>query len=439
MIFAFNLFLLIADQFMLFLINLMVARHAGTSAFGDFTVAVNALFLIGTLMTMGLDSIVAHFIPKYYVKKKHIEIHALAISIRNFLQPIYLSFFVGSLLLSSAIIALGYSLEDIQQFNISHLITLFLWGAIVVSIYNIYIQLFRAVGFMRTAVILNMLQTILYFLFTVFTYLYFNDILFHNNSQYFAHIMLIIIILSYIVIGILFIIIHQKTKLKLHVGDGDDIKIKTTAWKNKIVGYTIQNLDRYAFTVTPLLLTEWLKKDTYIVGLFSAVITIISLGFAALSPINILIKPEISASFAQGRECLLNTTKKYIYICLAIACLIVTVIGIFAEQILYLFKSNFIEVLPYIYISLINLICYAVSMPLTLMIQYSSEGSKIGAQFTIYILLAQIAACIIFISWLGLMGTMICYVGINIIYLITAFLIAYNIYQQEPLEGHEIV
>ncbi|KTD29639.1 oligosaccharide flippase family protein [Legionella maceachernii] len=439
MVFAFNLFLLIADQFMLFLINLMVARNAGTSAFGDFTVAVKALFLIGTLMTMGLDSIIAHFIPKYYIKKKHNEIHALALSIREFLQPIYLSFLVGSLLLSAAIIALGHSIDDIQHSNKSHLLTLFVWGAIIVSIYNIYLQLFRAVGFMRTAVILNMLQTVFYFLLTLFTYFYFNDILFHNNAQYFAHIMLISLILSYVVIGILFIAIHRKTKLKLTVTEKNVLQVKSSAWKKKIFGYTIQNLDRYAFTVTPLLITEWLGNDPYEVGMFAAVITIISLGFTALSPIGILIKPEISGSFAHGKTFLFNTTKKYILIGLTIAVFISLIIGIFAEYLLYLFKSNFIEVLPYVYISLINLICYSVSMPLTLMIQYSQEGSKIGAQFTVYLLLAQIVACVIFISWLGLLGTMICYVGVNLVYLITAFIIAYKVYHNEPFESHEIV
>lgn len=439
MVFAFNLFLLIADQFMLFLINLMVARNAGTSAFGDFTVAVKALFLIGTLMTMGLDSIIAHFIPKYYIKKKHNEIHALALSIREFLQPIYLSFLVGSLLLSAAIIALGHSIDDIQHSNKSHLLTLFVWGAIIVSIYNIYLQLFRAVGFMRTAVILNMLQTVFYFLLTLFTYFYFNDILFHNNAQYFAHIMLISLILSYVVIGILFIAIHRKTKLKLTITEKNVLQVKSSAWRKKIFGYTIQNLDRYAFTVTPLLITEWLGNDPYEVGLFAAVITIISLGFTALSPISILIKPEISGSFAHGKIFLFNTTKKYILIGLTIAVSISLIIGIFAEYLLYLFKSNFIEVLPYVYISLINLICYSVSMPLTLMIQYSQEGSKIGAQFTVYLLLAQIVACVIFISWLGLLGTMICYVGVNLVYLITAFIIAYKVYHNEPFESHEIV
>lgn len=87
------------------------------------------------------------------------------------------------------------------------------------------------------------------------------------------------------------------------------LQVKSSAWKKKIFGYTIQNLDRYAFTVTPLLITEWLGNDPYEVGMFAAVITIISLGFTALSPIGILIKPEISGSFAHGKTFLFNTTK----------------------------------------------------------------------------------------------------------------------------------
>lgn len=428
--------LLTADQCMLFLINLMVARNAGPAAFGDFTVAVNSLFLIGTIVTMGLDSIVAHYIPKYYVKKKHDEIHSLILSIKNFLQPIYLTLFIGGFLLSLAIIALSYALEHLRLYEMSHLVTLFLWGAVVLSIYNIYMQLFRAVGYMRTAIFLNMLQTLFYFLFTLFTYFYFYDVLFHNNAQYFAHIMLISFILSYVLIGFAFILVHQKTQLNLRI-TLDKLRKNDIAWKKKISGYTIQNLDKYAFTVTPLLITEWLGKDEYIVGLFSAVASIIALGFTTLSPINILIKPEISAAFAHGKEFLLRTLFKYVGICLGIACIVALTLGIFSERILLLFKSDFIEVLPFVYIALINLFCYSISMPLTLVIQYSREGSKIGAQFTLYILLVQIIASLILISWLDLLGTMICYVGINIIYVIAASIIAYRVYQREPFGHHE--
>ncbi|ASQ47085.1 MATE family efflux transporter [Legionella clemsonensis] len=435
MTFTINLLLIMANQCMLFLINLMVARNAGTSAFGDFTVAVNALFLIGTIATMGLDSIIAHYIPKYFVRRKHNDIHALTLSIKNFLRPIYLTIFSGGLLISLAIIALSYSLEHIQLYDISHLVTLFLWGAVVLSIYNIYIQLFRAVGYMRTAVILGLLQTLLYFLFTLFTYFYFHDILFHNNAKYFAHIMLISFILSYVLIGLAFILIHYKTQLKLNITVS---KLHKTgiAWREKMYGYTIQSLDKYAFTVVPLLITEWLGRDEYIVGLFSAVASIIALGFTALSPIGILIKPEISAAFAHGKEFLFKTVRKYIGICLATAFIVVPILGVFTQRILLLFKSDFIEALPYVYVALINLFCYAISMPLSHMIQYSREGSKIGAKLTIYILLLQIIACMILIPWLGLLGAIICYIGISIVNLIAAFTTAYRIYQRESFDHH---
>lgn len=67
--FLFNLLIIIADQFMLFVINMLVARHAGEVLFGDFTVATNALFLIATIITFGIDSIIGYYVPKFYVKK----------------------------------------------------------------------------------------------------------------------------------------------------------------------------------------------------------------------------------------------------------------------------------------------------------------------------------------------------------------------------------
>ncbi|ASQ44802.1 lipopolysaccharide biosynthesis protein [Legionella clemsonensis] len=436
--FLFNLLIIIADQFMLFVINMLVARHAGEELFGDFTVATNALFLIATIITFGIDSIIGYYVPKFYVKKKYQEIVSLTFSVRDFLKPVYLSLLVGGVLLSLSIISLSVAIKDLQLFEITHPLSLFLWGAVGISLYNIYLQFFRAVDYMRTAIFLSLMQTVIYFLLSLFTYFYLYPVLFHGDPGYFPHVMLIGFILSYVFSVIVAFIFQQKTKLQVFLSPESDASKTVDVWKEKIYGYTVQNLNKFVFTAIPLLIIEWLGHTEHAAGLFSAITSIISLAFIAIGPIGILIGPDISAAFTQSKEVLLKTMKKYMLICFGIACFVALIIGLFAEKILLLYQSNFIDALPYTYICLINIFTYAISMPLYKMIQYSKEGSKIGARLTLSLLLLQIIACLIFIPWMNLIGAIICYIGINIVYNIAMVIMAMRIHRYETF-GNDIV
>ncbi|HHF7345796.1 TPA: hypothetical protein ACPSKB_002225 [Legionella feeleii] len=117
---------------------------------------------------------------------------------------------------------------------------------------------------------------------------------------------------------------------------------------------------------------------------------------------------------------------------------IIIIMAFFAKPILLLYKSNFINALPYTYICLINVMTYAVSMPLSKMIEYSHKGSVVGAKLTMSILLFQFISCLILITWLDLTGAMICYVGINIVYNAVMVIMALRIYRSEPFDGHTV-
>lgn len=118
--FYLNLFIIIADQFMLFIINMLVARHVGEELFGDFTVATNALLLLATVLTFGIDSIIAYYIPKFYIRRRYKEIARLTRSVSVFLKPIYITLLIGGLFLCFAIIAIAYLIQDVDLFEISH-------------------------------------------------------------------------------------------------------------------------------------------------------------------------------------------------------------------------------------------------------------------------------------------------------------------------------
>ncbi|MFC3909769.1 lipopolysaccharide biosynthesis protein [Legionella dresdenensis] len=433
--FALNLFIIIADQFMLFVVNMLVARHAGEALFGDFSVATSALLLLATFITLGIDSIIAYYIPKYYIQEKYSDIVSLTQSIKDFLQPIYTTMFVSGLLCSIALIALARALSDITLFDLSHPLFLFLWGTVALSLYNIFIQYFRAVDYMRTAVVLSLLQTLCYFLLSLAIYFYIFPRFFHDDPHYFPHVMLIGFILSYLIIVLVSLIINRRSKIQIYK---DIANQRPTQWREKIYGYTVQNLNRYVFATIPLMVIEWLGHNEHSVGLFSATSSIINLAFIAIAPIGILIGPDISAAFAQSREQLKAVMRKYLLICFAIALVIMAIMGFTARQVLLLYQSNFIDALPYTYACLINVVTYSISMPLSKMIQYSREGSSVGARLTMSMLLLQTIASIILVRWLGLLGAVICYVGINIVYNAIMIVIAIRIFRIEEF-GERVI
>ncbi|MGQ3891615.1 oligosaccharide flippase family protein [Legionella sp. CNM-4043-24] len=433
--FALNLFIIIADQFMLFIINMLVARHAGEALFGDFSVATNALLLLSTLITLGVDSIIAYYVPKLLVQKKFGEIAGLTTDIKQFLKPVYFLIIGGGLLISLCIIAISRASMGLSLFEISHPLFLFLWATVALSAYNIYIQYFRAINYMRTAVIMSLLQTLCYFILSLIIYFYIYPVFFHGDRRYFPHIMLMGFIASYVLIVLASVIIIKHGIMQQF---RQWITAVQQKWKSKIYGYTIQNLNKYVFAAIPLLVIEWLGHNEHSVGLFSAVSSIISLAFIAIAPIGILIGPDISAAFAESRESLLRVMKKYMLICFAISLVIMLVIGLFAKQILLLYQSNFIDALPYTYACLINVVTYAISMPLSKMIQYSHEGSEAGARLTIGLLLVQLISSIVLIHWLGLLGAVICYIGINIVYNSLMIIMAIRIYRIDPF-GEEVI
>lgn len=433
--FTLNLLIIIADQLMLFGINLIVARRAGEYLFGDFTVATNGLLLISTVLTLGIDSIIGYYVPKLHAQKKYKEIIGLTNGIKSFLKPIYYMVFLGGSLLMLMLIGVSHAIDRLNLFDISHPLYLFLWGTVVISTYNIYLQFFRAMDYMRMAVLMSLLQTVCYFLLSLSIYLYFYPTLFHHDARYFPHMMLVGFILSYMIIVVISIAIRRKSVIK---NNATVVPISPWQWKNKIYGYTLQNLNRYIFAVIPLLILKWLGHNEYSVGLFSAVSSIISLAFIAISPIGILIGPEISAAFTKNKEALKQVMKKYLFICFAISLVVMSILGFFAKEILLLYKSNFIDALPYTYACLINIVIFGISMPLTRMIQYSYHGSDIGAKLTIYILVFQLVACEILIHRFGLLGAVICYVGINVIYNAIMIVMALRIYRHETFGSQAI-
>lgn len=420
--FAFNLSVIFADQLMLFLVNLLIARQAGEVLFGDFSVAAGTLLLLGSLITFGVDSIIGYYIPKYIVHNRQVEIPLLMDSLRRFLQPVYLSAIILGMLFSIGLIVASQLIFEWRLFNISHPVFLFFWGSVIISVYNVLLQYFRAVNHLRTTVLLALLQTIFYFTFCLFIYFLFYS---ENNPDYFPHYMLIGFLLSYLAIVLLCMLIKRNIHFPMH---SQNELSQANEWKRKIYGYTLQNLSRFIFSTIPLIIMEIVDSNEHAVGLFSAIILIINLAIAGIEAMGVLIGPEISAALAQNRGVLKRVMRRYISICFLLSFSIVIVFIFASRPILLLYKANFIDALPYTYFCLVNIILYALAMPLTRLIQYSQQGSQIGANITLSLLLFQMLSSFVFISLWGLTGAVFCYVSINLIYYFVVLVIAKRIY-----------
>lgn len=425
MSFILNLLIIIADQFMLFFINVLVARHTDEVLFGNFLVAIKGLLFIAAFLTLGLDSIISYYIPKLFHKGKHEEIVALLKSISKFAKPYYLAVLMAGLLLAIFILVSSAIFKAFYVFEIFHPVMLFLWGTVCIAIYNILIQLFRAVDYMRTSVILSSMQTVLYLIFSLICYRYY-PLFFAKNVSYFPHFMILGYLLSYILIILigccLFFRTHFATR-ELSSSFGHE-------WKTKIYGYTIQNLNSYIFSAIPLIAIECFYHDEHSVGLFAAVVSIVSLAHISIYPLGVLMGPEISASLIQDGKQVKKILFKYLKICLSISIIATAVFGLCAKQILLFYKSNFIDALPYLYISLLSIITYAISMPLAKMIQYSKYGDILGSKLTLFFLIFQSISSVILVILFGIHGAVTTYVGTNIIYVMSMIFITRQIYRK---------
>ncbi|WP_367607398.1 hypothetical protein [Legionella sp. W05-934-2] len=409
--FAFNLLIIIIDQILLFAINIMVARNTGEVLYGNFSVATQGLLILGTLLTLGIDSIIDYYIPKLHHLKHYKKIVSLIASIKRFMIPIYISVFIT-----------GLSVFFIFIFDISpklnhevlvHPFYIFIWGAVFIACYNILIHLLRSINQMRIAVNMSLLQNVLYLLLVGLFISLGNHYLVHPTIHvYYPHLLLIAFVGSYGITGfvcyaLLGGINHGKKKLP---PEGVPIK-----WRGKIQGYTIQNLNGYVFAAIPLLVLEFISPSEHNTGLFAAVISIITVAHLAIYPLGILVAPDISSALSHSSRQLKKILSRYLKVCFAISLGVIVIVGIFAQPILYLFKSDFIDALPYLYVSLFEIVIYGISLPLTKMVMFSANGSHLGAKLTLCLLATQTVASFVLIKQFDIVGAVICFIGISLI------------------------
>ncbi len=426
--FLFNFTIIVADQLMRFLITLIVARHAGVALYGDFSVAMNGLLMISAMMTLGVDSVLGYYVPKLHKQHQYREIIELIEATRSFLRPKYLLVMGGSILIIIVSFILSSIWSSMTIIEITHPVYLFLWGTMAICLYNIYIQFFRSVGLVRLSVLLTLLQTVSFLIFSLLISFWLYPFFFGSNIDYFPHIMLIGFILSYIIIEIISFIYKHK---RMGPFKGHTVVNLPSDWKSKIFGYTLQNLNRYIHSTLVLLVMEVVSNDEMSTGLFAAAMSIIGLASIFLYPMSTLIGTEISASFTGDKKTFKNLMRRDIILCGGIGIIVAVLIGLFARQLLNLFQAEFIVALPYVYASLIAVITWGFSAPLLKMIQYSPNGHVLGAKMTMSLFIVQLISSVFFTYFWAALGGIICYVGINVLILISAIYYANKVYKEE--------
>lgn len=407
--FTLNLLIIIIDQILLFAINIMVARNTGEALYGNFSVATQGLLILGTLLTLGIDSIIDYYIPKLHHLKHYKKIVGLVESIKRFMMPIYTAVFIT-----------GLSIFFIFVFDLSpklnnevliHPFYIFTWGAVFIACYNILIHLLRSTNHMRLAVNMSLLQNVLYLMLVMILISLSNLYLSHEKYEYYPHVLLIAFVGSYGITDVVCYLFLGRlhSRKKIH---SQNASIK---WHGKIQGYTIQNLNAFVFSAIPLLVLEIISNNEHNVGLFAAAISIISVAHLAIYPLGILIAPEISSALSHSSRQLKKILSRYLKICVGMSLGVILTIGFFAKPILYLFKSDFIDALPYLYLGLIEIVCYGINLPLTKVIMFSANGNHLGAKLTMTLLGTQIVASVILIKQFDIVGAVTCFIGISLI------------------------
>ena len=123
-------------------------------------------------------------------------------------------------------------------------------------------------------------------------------------------------------------------------------------------------------------------------------------------------------------------------ICFALGLIITLVFVALAKPILLLYQSQFIDALPFLYVSLITIMTYALSMPVSKMVQFSKSGSTVGARLTLWLVCSQVLSSLVLIKFFDLYGAIFCYVGMNIVYCTIMFVMSYKIYREYDDGSH---
>lgn len=433
---AINTILILIDQLMLFVVNLLVAHKVDQALFGDFVTAVQILLFLSVIATLGVDSVLSYYVPKYFQNKKYSLLFSLLSDIKKFLNSLYLLIFLVGLFSCLIVITMGVFFVKVSIFEVSHPTFLFLWGLVIISMYTIFLQLLRCINYMRLSIFFSFLQTLVYFILAVIISFYIFPTYFSGRHLYFPHLMLLGFFISYSLIVIPMVTIIKNFKDKI-IKTMTKESVSNPQWKNKAIGYTIQSLGIYIFTTIPLVSMEIAGRDESSVGLFAVIISIISLACIAIQPINILISPEISAAYSTSKEKLLMVLKRALTASSIIGIIITTMFFIFAKPLLKLYPSEFSSVLFYVYLCLFNIMLYALSLPFSRVIQYSHKGNLLGAKITIFYLILQTVLSTIFSYFYDLQGAVFCLIAIRLMYTLTSSSVALIIIKNYDIKHYQ--
>lgn len=408
-----NMFIVIVEHIMNFFIKLVIAREVGEGLYGDYSVTIEGLLLISTFLTLGIDSTILYYVPKFFVNKKYAEIRGLLEEIKQFLKPLYLSISSIGLILAVSLTAAILALEDFTFYGQSHPIVMFLWGTVCISIYNIFSAYLRSINLIRFSILIDLLRTTIYFIIGVGIYFLLFKTHFVVKSSYFPHFMLTGFLGSYIlcslIAGMGIKVANDRNQNQM------DVKIKHP-WKKKLVGYTLQNILIFIFSAIPLFMIELVGQNEQDVGLFAAVIAIINIAYIGILPLGFLLEPKISSIFTAGKAAIKHTLIQYLSISVSIALVIVLVFFIFSYKILLLYKYQFIDALPYLHYCLTNILLLAIGLVLTKFILYSKDGSVYSAKLAMVLFPFQCLVSFVLIAFYGLLGAVLSYITIYIVY-----------------------
>ena len=412
-----NILMLVTDKFVAFTTDMLIARKIGEKLFGDFSATLSALYLIADLLTFGVGSIIQYYIPKFVKRQELSHITSLSESIHKFIRPVNLIFFIITILIAFSILVLTDTSKHIHLFEVSHPVFLLLWSCIALSAIAIYFRYFISIGYTKTAISPRFIGSIIYLISVVLICILFQFTNQSTDLYHFTHIILLNFVVNTLIIALIFFLLYIKISSKFPKQEN-----LTVDWKNKIYGYIVQGLRKHLY-YTPLLILEYFGNNEHEVGILGAVLSITTLSTAIPATMIILFTPNISAMLVASKKDLLRGIQKYLIIFLTTSTVIAGSVYYFAEDILLLYKSQFISALPILHLYTIEIVTFPVRAFFMRIIKNHKNGDVIGAKLTIMLLLIQVTFGIPLAKFFGINGISVCYIGSNILFSI--IIIAY--------------
>lgn len=371
------LFLGIIGYLVIFAFNAYLARHLNAELYGDFSVALNVLKIVASLILFGTDASANRFVSSYLGNKDNRNLQAyFSWNFRIVATAIIFRILMLALIYLILSIAHITGAIDIEI----HLMIKFIWIAPIASVSLLLASFLLCSKKYNTSYIMTCFAKNIFMLAYLAVALNLFDTILRTTDLF------IMVTLSYLAMLVVELIIIRVCCPQVFINElvkpNPSIKLKQTHWFNVSKNLVLNNIIYIILSTADLLIVESIVPGESDVALLSIIITICSILLIVPQSIYKIIKPNISIAIEKNN---FENLQKVIVRCNKVAILasisLLLFINIFPKELVGLFGSYFSpEIKTPLLIFSLGYFSFTLSKPCALILAFSGHEKKLVSQ-----------------------------------------------------------